>query len=316
MKERITGKELFFIIITRFFISGISRTIINVILPIFISLYSVTYNNSSFVWWLPIILSMSFLLIYNITSEILLNKERKTGAYIDLLSKCYFDHSKINQSCSTKILRLGKITRKYMYSDKKITVDIFDKIADFNTVAFEICSSIHKIITDRFGTDIECEVTVFKSENKKIKMAAYANNTNTVPSCYKHTYKQDSNNRKFLFVRLLENPSSKPYCCVDKDEVKQSFCFIEGSKSREESICQYIGIPVKVGNDDKIQNGILLQIDVSKDFVFGKKQEILQDYAKEIFYPYTTLLRKAYERDKVFEQFYSLIVSNTSYERE
>ena len=61
--SRITGKDLVIELIKRLFISGISRTIINTILPIVISIYSLSYINGEPTWYIPIFLIVAFIFL-------------------------------------------------------------------------------------------------------------------------------------------------------------------------------------------------------------------------------------------------------------
>lgn len=309
MNEDISGKALLILLIRRFFTSGIIKTLVNFIFPTIMTFYSVTYDkNAGLKWFIPVVLMLLLVTLYNISSEIILSLEKKKYVLMDLLSKCYYDHNMINRKCAVRISRLEKLIRGYIKQNKPIPVKAFDKMVDFNTIAFDICNSIYKVITEKYGKETECEVTVFKSESKKIKMVAYANEMSNMPSCYTREYKKESRNKKYLFVRLLEHPNSKPFSCANKDEVKNEFEFFDGSIEREKAICQYIGIPIKINIDD----GILLQIDVSLPNIFGKNKDDLNKLGKSIFLPYATLLHKAYERDIIFVKYYELIVEKLS----
>lgn len=59
-----------------------------------------------------------------------------------------------------------------------------------------------------------------------------------------------------------------------------------------------------------------MQIDVSKEKVFGKNKEAVEQIAKDVFRPYITLLHKAYERDIIFNDYYDMIVDLLSNESE
>lgn len=314
MEVKIPGRKLAKILIIRTFTSSIIRTLINIVLPIVISLYSVSYNNdeSLFPWVIPIIGLLLLILIYNLISEYLIKLEKRELLFIDLMHKCYFDHAVINTNSAIKIYRLGNTIKRHLQSNIPVNKFVFDKIADFNTVAFDICNSIYNIITSKYDLDTECEVTVFKLIGDKVKMVAYSNRTGVPPASYKNYYKICSNNKKYLFVRLFNEVSPQIHYCANITEVKKEFCYIEESCPREEKICQYIGIPLRT---DRNKTEVLLQVDVSKPNVFGKTSDEVFKFANNIIYPYITLLHKAFERDAIFEEYYDLIIKHLSSEK-
>lgn len=310
MWNQIPGRELAKQLLIRIFTSGIIRTIVNVVMPIFISLYSVSYNkNVNFSWYCPLIVLLLIIVTYNIIAEILLSKKKNSNIYNDLLVDCYNNQSDINKNSATKLYRLNNLIIKHISKQKPVDKIVFEKIADFSSVSFDICNSIYKIITNRFGVETECEVTVYHSDGKAVSMIAFANKNTSPPTTYKKIYKINAKNKDYLFVRLLDNTNDKPHCCVNKEEVDKDFKYIEDSEERERKICQYIGVPLKTARK---KNELLLQIDVSKPNVFGKKKKDITKIAENIFRPYVALLHKAYERDLIFDNYYDLIVEHLS----
>lgn len=304
---KISGRELAKQLGMRFFTSSLIRTIINTIIPIVISIYSCYYNdNVTFIWYLPIIVMIFMILAYNITAGKLLVKEKKELTYMDLLEECYRNQANINRRSATKMFRLHKIINTHLSNNKPIDKVVFDKVADFNTISFDICNSIYKMIESKYGVDTKCEVTVFQSLKDGIVMIAYANKNEEPPTSYMRTYKKS---KKYLFGKLFQDLNANIHICHNKETVKKDFHFIEDSKTREEQICQYIGIPLFTARK-KIE--LLLQIDVSKPNVFGKTYEDVLKVAENIFYPYIALLNKAYERDLIFNEYYDLIVKSLS----
>lgn len=310
MNSKIPGKELAKQLLQRFFISGIIRTIFNTLIPIFISLYSLNYSKKvDYVWYLPIIFMLFLIVVYNIIAEVLLNKERKELELIDLTEICYRNQCRINNESAIKLLRLNKLIKKHIDNCKPIDKIVFDKVADFESIAFDICNSIFEIIIKKFGIDTECEVTVFKSNGKEAMMVAFANEQGKAPAAYRRLYKIAKIKRKYLFIQLLRDLNAQIHCCVNKEEVERDFVYFEESKAREQNICQYIGIPFKTARR-KIE--LLLQIDISKPNVFGTTQKEIIKVAKNIFYPYIVLLNKAYERDLIFNGYYDIIEKTLS----
>lgn len=304
--NKMTGKELVVELLKRLFINSVCRTTVNTILPIIISLYSLTYSsNISVRWYIPIVLIVIFIFIYNVVAELLLGIERKRMIYCELLDNAYRSHSNINKRSATKLYRLNKIIKKQLKNSFPIDKSVFDKMADFQTISFDICNSIYTIIKDKYGIKTDCEVTIYQSNEDGISMIAYANKNDLPPLTYRRIYKKKCS--QYLFGQLFKDLNAEIHVCPDKESVQNDFTFLKGSEKRESRICQYIGIPLLTARR-KIE--LLLQIDVSKPNVFGKTKEDVMEYAENIFFPYMMLLNKAYERDLIFNGYYDIIVES------
>lgn len=311
--NRIPGRQLFKLLRNRFFTSPFSRTIVNTIMPIIISIYFLGFDtNIAWTWYIPIVLMITGILLHNIFAEILLVKDKKELEYMDLLEYCYRNQSAINRRSASKIYRLNKLIAKHLKNNKPIEKIVFDKVADFNTISFDICSSIYRMIEDKYGTDAECEVTVYQlRKNADITMIAFANSRNEPPTSYNTVFKKTNTN--YLFVKLFNNLNAEIHVCPDMKSVQNDFTWIDGSDVREKKICQYIGIPLKT---DRNRIELLLQIDVAKPNIFGKTKKEVIKIAKDLFYPYVVLLNKAYERDLIFDGYYDIIVEKLCVKRE
>lgn len=233
---------------------------------------------------------------------------KKELFYAQLVSECYNEHNIINSTSATNIYRLNNVIHKHLQGKKPIDKSVFDNLTDFETVAFNVCNSIYNIVTNKIDKEAECQVTIFKQiKNKTIKMVAFANETQKMPSTYRNSYNINIKNKKYLFIRLFNNKDVKNHYCPNREQVRKDFSYIEESRSREEKVCQYIGIPLKT-NRNKIE--LLLQIDVSKEDVFGKNIDDMGKLTQKIFEPYLSLLHKAYERDIIFSEYYDLVVKS------
>lgn len=308
MLSKISGKELAKELTIRFFTSSILRTFINTLIPILISVYSLRYNKDvKLNWYIPIILMTLFILIYNIIAEIILAKQRREIEYWEFLEEAYRNHCSLNRRSATKIYRLNKIITNFLKKNEPIDKVVFDKMADFSTIAFDVCNGIYKIVEKEFGEDTECEVTVFQATNDGITMIAYANKNEDPPISYRRNYVRSSS--QYLFGKLFKDLNAQIFVCSTQKEVQENFKFIDESIVREGKICQYIGIPLLTARK-KIE--ILLQIDVSKPNVFGRNKEEVLKFAENVFYPYVMLLNKTYERDLIFDGYYDIIVDKLS----
>lgn len=304
MWNDISGKKLFKMLFLKFFTSDIINAIINIFLPVYISIRCTSYINN-IKWWKGTITICITIVGFNIISVIAKANKNKVNKNLNIIYRCYSEHSVINEKFATRIYRLNKIINQYITYDNPINLNkkVFDKIADFQSFSFSICESIHDMLKHEYGDEINCEVTLMKKEENKIRMLSYSNDDNKMPSSYTQTFSVDDEN--FYFTTLFNDLNGKISCLPSKKYINENFKKLKGSEKREENICQYIGIPIKT-NRNQIE--LLLQVDVSKEMVFGKTETEMQIFAKNVLYPYATLLHKSYERDLIFNQYYDMIV--------
>lgn len=303
MENEISGKKLLRILIFKIFASDIVNAIINILLPVIISIRCTNFKNNK-QWWRYTILVCLIIVIFNIVSVTVKNLHNKTNKKLNMVYKCYSDQTVINTKVANKIYRLNKCINGYILENKPVSKKAFDKIADFQSISFIICESIYNMLVTEYGKTIQCEITLMKKTDKIIKMISYANDDNIMPSSYSQNFSIDET--ALYFVSIFSNPDGNIVCLPDRKSVTDHFKKIEGSTKRENKICQYIGIPIKT-NRNEIE--LLLQIDVSKEKVFGKNETQGLIFAKNIIYPYAVLLHKAYERDLIFSQYYDMITS-------
>lgn len=307
MKNDISGKKLFKVLFYRLFTSDIVTAIINIFLPVYISIRC-TYYADNWNWWSKTLFVCAVIIFFNIVSVFAKKSQNKINRNLNVIYKRYNDQCVINEKMANTIYRLNKFISDYLADGKMINnKKVFEKYADFQTVSFTICESIHNMLVSEYGDEIKCEVTIMKCENKKIEMIAYANDDNKMPSSYRKTFSFDDVD--IYFVELFKDLNGTISCLPNKKIVNEKFKKIVGSEKREESICQYIGIPIKT-NRNEIE--LLLQIDVAKEKVFGKNQEQMYVFAKNVLYSYAALLHKIYERDLIFNKYYDMIISKQS----
>lgn len=302
MYTELSGKELLKIVIIKFFTNDVVNTIVNILIPCIISIHCTNFvNNKS--WWSFTIGACILIVIFNIASTIIKTINNKELQQLTMAYHCYGEQCTINSKFATNIYRLNKSVNEYITKHNPIDKKSLDKIADFQTFAFLICESIHSMICKMFGQNLLCEVTLMKKEDDFVKMVAYANDNNAMPSSYKTTFSLDESD--IFFINLFNDLNGMIKCIPNQKGISDKFQKFKGSVQRENAVCQYIGIPIKT-NRNEIE--LLLQIDVSKPKVFGKNETQMESFAKNIFYPYAMLLHKSYERDLVFNQYYDMIV--------
>lgn len=186
-------------------------------------------------------------------------------------------------------------------------------IADFQNLSFFICNELYNFITQNCNCG-KCEITIFQrfsnNDNKEyVKMIAYKNSKNSKPSSYNEEFAlvYKKNKQVPVFVSVFNDINADVKILHNKKSVKQEFKIFPGSKSRENNICQYIGIPIKT-NRDKVE--VVLQIDVSEKNVFGRTYNSVKQFADYIIIPFCNLLYCSYERDLILNNFYNILEEN------
>lgn len=304
MAEDVSGKKLLKVLFLKLFTSDIINAFINIILPISISVKCTSFTNT-INWWLQIILICIFIAIYNIISVISKNILNKQSKELNVVYKCYSDQCIINEKFATNIFRLNKTINDSKADGKPINNKrTINKIADFQTLSFTICDSIHNMLVSEYGNEIDCQVTLMQNSSGIIKMVSYSNDNNKMPNSYSKIFNID-NDLDYYFVKLFKDFNCEISCLPNKKSINENFKKISGSEVREGKINQYIGIPIKT-NRNEVE--LLLQIDVSKKNLFGKNKEKMLLFAKNVLYPYATLLHKSYEQDLLFNEYFETIL--------
>lgn len=307
MEIDIGGKKLLKIFLLNLFSSDIIITLVNIIIPCILSIHCSKYIKGDKIWLSITILLLGIIFIYNIISVIIKKITDKQKQQLSIIFKCYNEQQLINSKFATNIYRLNKLINGYITDNVHINKKSLDNYADFQTFSFCVCESIYKILVEEFGTDILCEVTLMQRNNDIVKMIAYANENNKIPSSYKQEFNLKSSDA--YFVEIFNDLNGEIHCLPNKEAVEKEFKKFKASYEREKNICQYIGIPVKT---DRNKIEFLLQIDVSKADLLGKNEHQVKSFAKNVFYPYAMLLYKSYERDLIFNQYYDMIVAMLS----
>jgi len=99
----------------------------------------------------------------------------------------------------------------------------------------------------------------------------------------------------YVFAKELKEVTS----FHSKELVEEAFCIHESCEERERKIQQYICIPISPAG---LGVTFLLQVDTNEEGLFGSTEEAVNDFAKNIIYPYAQFLHMIYEQSRVVEQ--------------
>lgn len=311
MNKQPTFKELIKIVLDRILTNEVAINVVNIIFTIFLSIYMLFYGKVTPIkWWIFLVLVIAIHISYIIFSCKCSKKKNETNKNQILIEKFYEEVRNINQKIASGIHELHNFIDNIEEYNNPINAHIFDNKVDIYTISSYVCESVQKVITEVFGKDSECQVTIFKQNTteRKIQMIAYSNNENRKPNTFTNIYKLNSKSRKY-HIKIFRSNKEVPYCLCNKEEIKNSFNYNEQSKEREEKICQYIGLPLKT---DLGHIELLLQVDVSKEKILGSTVNEMKDFANDLLYPFMSVLHITLERDRIFKKYYTTIESRLS----
>lgn len=241
--------------------------------------------------------------------------DQKGKKYINYISEAYNIHSNINFSMAGRLYDDNNNITKSI-RDRIIKKDIFNDLLDFQKLSQDICNVLYNFVDTNFKCK-ECEISIFQrfadEHGAFVKMIAYKNNNKETSSWGKKFDLDKIRGRIPFFIKIFKDLNAEIKVLPDKESIEENFSFLEGSKIRENEICQYIGVPIKTKRN-KVE--ILLQIDVSKEKILGKSENDLTEFAKNIIKPFCDLLYSSYERDLILNKFYDILEDNIKCEEE
>lgn len=299
-----------------FFGSKYTLIILDAIVTTIISIHTANIDLDSDEWIKRLIFYVIISILLNMICVWADYLKTKHNTLLELFSVVYEIHNKINSNTSTKLYRVNKKVVSSIRNNKLAKGEI-NSIADFQTLSFDICKELYTFVSNNCKCE-ESEITIFQrftdDEGKDfVTMIAYKNSQNRQPATYGEKFYLNSKKKKQpVFVDIFKDVNAEVKILHSKKYVKKEFNYLNSSKSREEKICQYIGIPIRT-NRKKVE--ILLQIDVSQKRVFGMRYNTVKTFAEDIFLPFANLLYCSYERDLVLNKFYDVLEENISQRR-
>ncbi len=176
---------------------------------------------------------------------------------------------------------------------------------DFQTAAFTVCEDLCEQLSKYYEKD-DIYITVFQKYNssnqEKCKMIAYSGNH--APSSYGQEYDIPEFSKDLLgkveyHTYLFSKNSSEISVLASPESVATAFCLHQQCIERESKIQQYICVPISIA---KLGIAFLLQIDTSVEFLFGKDESSVKNFAKNAIYPFAQFLHMIYEQGRTIEQ--------------
>ena len=287
------------------YINPITTILVTIIVGILINLITssgFSFSNKYFI--ILLIIAFIYILLQIAIIKAVKHKNKKME-YITWFQNALVSHRELNAIIAKATHSFSEHLKKDRKPSLHISFKMAIDIAKFDRTSYHVCDAIYNIISSQFGCP-KCQVTVAKylPEQKKefIKIIAYKTYQDRTPSSFsiKHLLGTNEQNKRYD-VRIFESGSSDVKVLINKKEIQEDFTIDPKSKERQESICQYIGVPC-VDIEGKIV--FLLQIDVSCENILGKNKEELFELAYNVFVPYVQLLHAYYEQEKAIEIMY------------
>lgn len=308
--SKINIKTILYILYIRIFGNISFNSFLNICLPIVLSIiFEIPEENRDGNFRTYVVVIIAAIVVFNLLFYIANVMKNKNEKWKNLLDNVIKHISAINIETANNIFRMHKHTKASIASNSIVDKNHYNKIADFQQLAFLVCKAVYEIISEQLGCD-ECEVTVYqkfiKEKGKKwdyVKMIAYATKDSTIPSTYETTYNINKNALNTVFMQLFKKTNPDPVILHKQKEIKSQFVFLDKSKQREEKICQYIGMPIKANGNNVI---CVLQVDVSQKRILGKNYKEVKFFADNVLKPFSSVLYNAYERDCVFNTLYEI----------
>lgn len=196
--------------------------------------------------------------------------------------------------------------KKINFETERKAVDCTISTMDFQTAAFFVCEKLQELLT--WSQNLrDIYVTVYQRVKDEhgmdcCKMIAYSQDHE--PTGYGRKYKVPSaEEANFGSIELhsyiFASGKTDTIVLPDKEAVQSAFELHSGCETREQNICQYIGIPIVPAG---LGVTFLLQVDTSIPSFFGDSEEGMKEFSNNVINPFAQFLHMIYEQGRTVEQ--------------
>ena len=262
-----------------------------------------------------------FQIIFTLTFFVINNHKQRKIKDILWFQHTLSSHAGLNAHMGNYTFTINK---RIIQSDKRnapLDLAVVKDIAGFQRIGFRVCEDIYDIVKNHFSCP-NCLVTIFQpfkeNDYSYTKMTAYHAFGAHIPETFPRKYKLESIEHDadpfHLKIFKSRNPEIRVLSC--SDDVNRVFRQHSSPKSRERSICQYIGIPIQDSQGDIV---FLLQIDVGEAGILGQNDDELFELARNVLMPYVQFLYLSYEQERLLETLYQrqhIVIKNVHKEIE
>ena len=301
--------RLGYLFLIKVFTNKIIIMVLDLLLTTIISIHTSQYKPKDYKWRNMLIIYIIALILIHVASVIFGMILEKSKKYNDIIYEAYNIQAKLHNETARNLYR---INNKIINSLEELDIQEkeFKIIYDFQGMCISICNKLCELIVSNFDCE-DCEVTVFQRfedhENGKseyVKMVAYHNNQSSTPSSYSKIYPLDQLDDAPYFISIFNKPDADIVTLCNKKQIASKFKFFDESSTREHNIYQYICVPIRT-NRNKTE--IILQIDVSKEKCFGKKNKNLKRFAEDVIVPFANIIHCNYEQDLLLDKYFTLL---------
>lgn len=191
-----------------------------------------------------------------------------------------------------------------LQTEKNAVKNSLSKI-DFQTAAFTVCEYLNNYLTRNLGPD-DIYVTVYQKYQTdngfSCKMIAHSGNHE--PTSYGIEYpiplfEEHSLGSIEFHTYIFASEKKDIQVFADHKSIIEKFKIHEGCEARENNIEQYIGIPISPA---KLGVTFLLQVDTPVPKLFGKTTSDVEEFARNMIYPFSQFLHMIYEQGRTINQ--------------
>lgn len=351
LRQRIKSQRIkkFLLGVAKIFASPLFTVIITIISPYLIDCYNSQINKIVLLWMLGVIINM-------FCNEYINGKNKLYKFFSASLNRT----RNVHQNTAGKIFSTRKNLPNiinFIIEKKRVGKELEEYYFRFETAAEIACETMYNIIKDVTGYT-EHQVTVYKrfqdikgkscpkkcplkdecsTFNQKkewTKMIACYNKYGSSSTsfnqehCFEYyqSIKDDSNNerrKKHFYIHFFSSNKTETEVLTGGKIIQEKFLFHESTKTREEKICQYIGIPLffveedfegqlcaDVNNDARKQQHVtysVIQIDFQNKGVIGKTDEDIKDFIENVFNGIISYLETSLQVEEMTKSFLSYI---------
>lgn len=188
----------------------------------------------------------------------------------------------------------------------EIVTNMLMEDIDFQTAAFSVCEKLNLLLTENRLSRDDVYITVFqryKDGGKDLcKMIAYSKDHE--PSSYSTVYNIPEFSGSLLgnveyHSYVFSSGNTDVTCFSTREQIANIFKIHRNCEQREGKIQQYICIPISPA---KLGITFLLQVDTTIPGLWGDDDISVNEFAKNIVYPYAQFLHMMYEQGRVFDR--------------
>lgn len=284
----------------RFFANSIVQAITSILGTIIIAVLIGT-GSYGILFWACAILYCIFTILSAWANEHIRDKIRDTKT---------FQHALYGMGAAmrTWAISLQKTAIFLKRTQEKKNKDILEKLdrIDFQSAAFVVCQTLCSYLSKNEEKD-DVYVTVYQRINTdSCKMIAHSADHEVSNYGIKYHIPapcDDDLFGKIEYHSYVFHIGNKEITSFHTHElVMDAFVIHDKSKDREEDIQQYICIPISPA---KLGVTFLLQVDTNIPNFFGDNKKAVNDFAKNVVFPFAQLLHMVYEQSRMIEQLVS-----------